>query len=161
MVTPFSYYPFQFFIILILCVKNAMPYNIFLIALAKTKGAIDFYNCFQINSISSTKQRILGKNVKIRDFHYFLFEPPKIFNPSVKDWRSYGCFPCCHGNCHLILYSVVFEGIEERIWFIYFSGSLIDSLCSLCLFFREMKRKALIGNDDVIKLMTSQHGNVT
>ena len=40
----------------------------------------------------------------------------------------------------LFLY-VVFELIEERIWFIYFSGSLVDSFCSLCLFFREIKRK--------------------
>ena len=38
-------------------------------------------------------------------------------------------------------------------WFIYFSGSLVDSFCSLCLFFREIKRKALIGNDDVIVFM--------
>ena len=36
---------------------------------------------------------------------------------------------------------VVFEGIEERIWFVYSSGSLVDSFCSLCLFFREIKRK--------------------
>ena len=35
---------------------------------------------FQLNSFSSTKQWILGKNVKIRDFHYFLFEPTKIRN---------------------------------------------------------------------------------
>ena len=49
---------------------------------------------------------------------------------------------------------VVFELIEGRIWFIYFSGSLVDSFCSLCLFFREIKTKALM-------LMTSQHGNVT
>ena len=61
---------------------------------------------------------------------------------------------------------VVFEGNEERIWIIYYSGSLVDSFCPLCLVFREIKRKALIGNDDVIvfdviKLLTSQHGNVT
>ena len=31
---------------------------------------------------------------------------------------------------------VVFEFIQERIWFIYFSGSLVDSFSSLCLFFR-------------------------
>ena len=44
----------------------------------------------------------------------------------------------------LILFlDVVFELIEERIWFIYFSGSLVDSFCSLCLFFREIKRKPL------------------
>ena len=42
----------------------------------------------------------------------------------------------------LILFlGVVFELIEERIWFMYFSGSLVDSFCSLCLFFREIKRK--------------------
>ena len=27
----------------------------------------------------------------------------------------------------------VFEGIEEQIWFIYFSGSLVDSFCLPCL----------------------------
>ena len=32
-----------------------------------------------------------------------------------------------------------------------------DSFCSLCLFFREIKRKALIGNDDVIVLMMSSN----
>ena len=42
----------------------------------------------------------------------------------------------------LILFlDVVFEFTEERIWFIYFSGSLVDNFCSLCLFFREFKRK--------------------
>ena len=42
----------------------------------------------------------------------------------------------------LILFiDVVFEYIEEKNWFIYFSGSLVDSFCSLCLFFREIKRK--------------------
>ena len=55
----------------------------------------------------------------------------------------------------LILFlDVVFVLIKEIIWFIYFSGSVVDSFCSLCLFFREIKRKALIGNDDVIVLMT-------
>ena len=33
-----------------------------------------------------------------------------------------------------LFFDVVFEGTEERIWFIYFSGSLVDSFCSLCLF---------------------------
>ena len=43
----------------------------------------------------------------------------------------------------LILFlDVVFELTEGRIWFIYFSGSLVDRFCSLCLFFREIKRKA-------------------
>ena len=52
---------------------------------------------------------------------------------------------------------VVFEFIEERIWFLYFCGSLVDSFCLLCLFFREIKRKALLGNNDVIVLMTSSN----
>ena len=61
-------------------------------------------------------------------------------------------------NATLILFlDVVFELIEARIWFIFFSGSLVDSFCSLSLFFREIKRKALIGNDDVIVLMTSSN----
>ena len=33
-----------------------------------------------------------------------------------------------------LFFDVVFEGIEERIWFIYFSGTFVDSFCSLCLF---------------------------
>ena len=58
----------------------------------------------------------------------------------------------------LILFlDVVFELIEERTRFIYFSGSLVDSFCSLCLFFGEINRKALKGNDDVIALMTSSN----
>ena len=37
----------------------------------------------------------------------------------------------------LILFlDVIFELIEERIWFICFPDSLLDSFCSLCLFFR-------------------------
>ena len=63
---------------------------------------------------------------------------------------------------------VVFEGIEERIWFIYFSGYLVDSFCSPCLFWdkkRENRRNAIIRNDDdvddIVKLMTTQPGNVT
>ena len=62
----------------------------------------------------------------------------------------------------LILFlDVVFEPIKERICFIHFSGSLVDSFCLLSLFFREVKGKALRGNDYVIKFMTSQGGNVT
>ena len=57
--------------------------------------------------------------------------------------------------------NVLFELIEERIWFIYFSGSLVDSFCSLCLFFREIKIKALIENDDVINLRPHQIYDVT
>ena len=42
----------------------------------------------------------------------------------------------------LILFpDLFFELIEERIRFRYFSGSLVDSFCSLCLFFRVIKSK--------------------
>ena len=41
----------------------------------------------------------------------------------------------------LLFLNVVFEGIEERIWFTYFCSSLVYSFRSLCLFFREIKRK--------------------
>ena len=64
----------------------------------------------------------------------------------------------------LILFlDVVFELIEARIWFIYFSGSLVDSFCSLCLFFREIRDSfnSFHCVDDAIKFMTSQHGNAT
>ena len=100
--------------------------------------------------------------MKIRDFHYFLFAANK--NP------KYGCkiivqtmVQICAqflisrlkiggaiaislvamATAALILFlDVVFELIEKRIWFIYFSGSLVDCSCSLCLFFREIKKKA-------------------
>ena len=58
----------------------------------------------------------------------------------------------------LILFlDVVFYLFKKKIWFIYFSSSLVDSFCSLCLFYREFKRKALIGNDEFIVLMTSSN----
>ena len=42
----------------------------------------------------------------------------------------------------LILFpDLFFELIEKRIRFRYFSGSLVDSFCSLCLFFRVIKSK--------------------
>ena len=79
----------------------------------------------------------------------------KIFNLSAKNLRSYGHSLVAMATATLILFlDVVFVHIKEIIWFIYFSGSVVDSFCSLCLFFREIKRKALIGNDDVIVLMT-------
>ena len=41
----------------------------------------------------------------------------------------------------IIFLDVVFELIEERIWFIYFSGSLVDSFCSLCLFSEKLRER--------------------
>ena len=118
-----------------------------------------------------------GKNVKTCDFHFFLVwsnKNPKYgckmivqtmvqicaksFNLSVKYWRSYDHVPCSDGNCHPNFLSwCSFWAHWGRIWFIYFSGSLVDSFYSLCLFFREIKRKASIGNDGVIVLMTSSN----
>ena len=146
---------------------------------------MNFYNCFQLNSFSSTNQWILGKIWKFVIFIISCLNQQKsevwmwndctnsgaalckILNPLVKNWRSYGRSFVAMATATLFLFlDVVFEGNEERIWIIYYSGSLVDSFCPLCLVFREIKRKALIGNDDVIvfdviKLLTSQHGNVT
>ena len=42
----------------------------------------------------------------------------------------------------LILFlDVVFELIEARISFTYFSGSLVDNFCSLCLFLEKLGEK--------------------
>ena len=79
----------------------------------------------------------------------------KIFNLSVKNWRGYGHFPCCHGNCHLnFIFDVVFEVIETRTSLTYFLVLLSTVLFTVSVF-REIRRKALIGNDDVIVSMTS------
>ena len=69
-------------------------------------------------------------------------------------------------TCHLFL-DIVFEGIEERIWFIYifwfscrqflFTMYVLGWITNSNVFFREYKREAIIRNDDVIVLMTSSH----
>ena len=92
--------------------------------------------------------------MKIRDFHYFLFEPTKIRNMGAKllygQWsRFYAKFLISRlkirgamaislvamATAILILsLDVVSELIEARISFTYFSGSLVESFCSPCLF---------------------------
>ena len=60
----------------------------------------------------------------------------------LKIGRVMAIFLVAMATATLILFlDVVFELIEERIWFIYFSGSLVDCFCSLCLFYREIKGK--------------------
>ena len=60
---------------------------------------------------------------------------------SVKNWRSYGHFSCCHGNCHL---DVVFELIEARIsFYIFFWFSCRQFLFTMSVF-SEIRRKDLI-----------------
>ena len=44
-------------------------------------------------------------------------------------------------NCHLLFLDVVFEFIEATISFTYFSGSLVDSFCSLSLFSEKLGEK--------------------
>ena len=80
----------------------------------------------------------------------------KIFNLSVKNWRSYGHIPCCHGNCHLNFFlDAVFQLIEAEIsFYIFFWFSCRQFLFTMSVF-REIRRKASIGNDDVIVLMMS------
>ena len=66
----------------------------------------------------------------------------KYFISRLKTGRVMAISLVAMATATLILFlDVVFELIEERIWFIYFFGSLVDSFCSLCLFFREIKRK--------------------
>ena len=94
------------------------------------------------------------KNVKIRDFHYILFEQQKskiwskmivqtiYFIPRLKTGGVIAISLVAMATATLILFlDVVFELVEERVWFIYFCGSPVNSFCSLCLFFREIKRK--------------------
>ena len=67
----------------------------------------------------------------------------KIFNLSVKNWRSYGHFPCCHGNCYLnfISWCSFWAHWGKKFRFTYFSGSYVDSFCSLCLFSAKLGEK--------------------
>ena len=64
----------------------------------------------------------------------------------------------------ILLLDVVFELNDARIsFYIFFWFSCRQFLFTMSVF-REIRRKDLIGNDDVIvlmKFMTSQHGNVT
>ena len=57
----------------------------------------------------------------------------------------------------IIFLDAVFELIEERIWFIYFSGLLSTVSVHYFCFSEKLRKKALIANDDVIVLMTSSN----
>ena len=92
----------------------------FLNYFGQNKGYHGFLQLFSVKFISSTKQWILGKKCENSWFSLFFVWTNK--NPkcwckmiartmveisakflkfSVKNWRSYGHFSCCHGNCHL------------------------------------------------------------
>ena len=80
----------------------------------------------------------------------------KIFNLLVKNWRSYGHFPCCHGTATITLFlDVVFELIKARISFYTFSWFYWRQFLFTMSVFKEIRRKDLIWNDDVIVLKTS------
>ena len=83
MVTRFSQYTFQFFMIYILCVKNTM-HAIFSYLLWPKQRVPWILQLFSVKFIFLDKAMNSGKNMKIRDFHYFLFEPTKIQNMDVK-----------------------------------------------------------------------------
>ena len=117
MVTPFSD-TFSIFHNSYFCVKNAIQTIFSKLLLLKQRVPWTFTIVFTW-IIFLDKTMNCGKIVKIRDFHYFLFEPTKIrndftdtgaelgqiFNPSIKNWRNYGRFRCCHGNCKFIFIS--------------------------------------------------------
>ena len=56
----------------------------FLNYFGQNKGYHGLLQLFSVKFISFDKAMNSGKNVKIRDFHYFLFEPTKIRNEGVK-----------------------------------------------------------------------------
>ena len=59
----------------------------------------------------------------------------KFLISQLKIGGAMAVFPVAMATATLYLFlDVVFEGIEERIWFIYFSGSLVHCFCSPCLF---------------------------
>ena len=66
-----------------LCVKNAMQ-QYFLNYFGQNKGYHELLQLFTVKFIFFDKAMNSGKNVKIRDFHYFLFEPTKIRNMGEK-----------------------------------------------------------------------------
>ena len=56
----------------------------FLNHFGQNKGYHIFFQLFSVKFIFLDKAMNSGKNVKIDDFHYFLFEPTKIRNVGVK-----------------------------------------------------------------------------
>ena len=136
---------------------------------------MDFYNCYQLNLFSSTKQWILGKNVKIRDFHYFFVwtnKNPKCWYKMIvrtmveicakflisrlKIGGAMAISLVAMATATLILFlDVVFELIEVGIsFYIFFWFSCWQFLFTMSVF-REIRRKDVIWNDDVVVLMTS------
>ena len=136
---------------------------------------MDFYNCFQLNSFSSTKQWILGKNVKNSWFSLFFVwtnKNPKcwcktIFRTMVEICAKFlisrlkiggamAIFLVAMATATLIFFlDVVSELIEARTsFYIFFWFSCRQFLFTISVF-REIRRKDLIWNDDVIVLMTS------
>ena len=92
----------------------------FLNSFGQNKEYHGLLQLFSVKFVFLDKAMNSGKNVKFRDFHYFLFEPTK--NP------KYGC------------------------------KMIVQTMVQICAKFLSSR---LIRNNDVIALMTSQHGNVT
>ena len=103
--------------------------------------------------------------MKIRDFHYFLFEPTKndpkcwckmIVRTMVEICAKFLIYRLKIGGAMaiplvamatatLIFFLMQFlSSLRQEFRFTYFSGSLVDSFCSLCLFSESFRRKDVI-----------------
>ena len=61
-----------------------MPYKQYFLYFSQNKGYHGLLQLFSVKFIFLDKTMNSGKNVKIRDFHYFLFESTKVRNMGVK-----------------------------------------------------------------------------
>ena len=136
---------------------------------------MDFYNCFQLSSFFSTKQWNLGKKSENSWFSLFLVWTNK--NPNywckmivrtmveicakflisrLKIGQTMAISLVAMATATLILLlDVDFELNEARIsFYVFFWLSCRQFLLTMSVF-REIRRKYLIGNDDVNVLMTS------
>ena len=77
MVTTFSQDTFQFFIILISALRRLCK-QYYLYYIGQNKGYNGLLQLFSVKFIFLDEAMNSGKNVKIRDFHKFLFEPTQI-----------------------------------------------------------------------------------
>ena len=136
---------------------------------------MDFYNCFQLNSFSSTKQWILGKKCENSWFSLFFVWTNKnskcgckmivrtmaeiCAKFSISQLKIGGAmaisFVAMAAATLILFLDVVFELIEARIsFYIFFWFSCRQFLFTKSVF-RVIRRKYSIWNDDIIVLMTS------
>ena len=127
----------------------------FLNNFGQNKGYHGLLQLFSVKFIFFDKAMNSGEKY---NFHYFFFELTKIRNMGVKWLYMQICAKflisrfiiggamaislVAMAKATLILFlDVVFEPIKERICFIHFSGSLVDSFCLLSRFSEKWREK--------------------